>query len=441
MSASPSRAVAAAYAAPAIPLGMLHFPVYVYLPPFYAAQGADLSQLAVVLLLVRLLDAVTDPAMGALSDRLRIRGERRRPWLALACLPLLGAAWMLLAPPEGAGAGHFALWLTALTLAWTMAATPYFAWGAELSTDYAGRAGVTAWREGAGLVGALLAAGLYAAGGADAGQGLFNVLLALAVLLPLATLAALRLAPEPKDWSRIAPARGLREVLRGLGEAFASPPFRRLLPAYLVNGLANGLPAALFLFYAEAVLGAPALAGPLLGLYFLAALIGAPFWVRLCRRLPKHRVWCAAMLWACAVFPFVLALGPGDEIAFAAISLLSGLALGADLAIPPAIQADVVDADLAERGEQRTGLHFAIWSVATKAALAVSGGAALWALDAAGFDAAAGAENAPGALRTLALLYGGAPVALKLVAIALMARFPLDRAGQEALRARIETGA
>ena len=69
------------------------------------------------------------------------------------------------------------------------------------------------------------------------------------------------------------------------------------------------------------------------------------------------------------------------------ITALTGLALGADLALPPSMQADVVDLDTAETGDQRTGVFFALWSVATKAALAITGGLALILLDRAGFEA------------------------------------------------------
>jgi Na+/melibiose symporter-like transporter len=144
------------------------------------------------------------------------------------------------------------------------------------------------------------------------------------------------------------------------------------------------------------------------------------------------------MLYACAIFLFALTLGHGDEVAFAIIAGLSGLALGADLALPPAMQADVVDADTAATGEQRTGAYFAVWSVATKAALAVAGGGALAILAAAGFAAEAGAVNGAGALWTLSLLYAGAPVVLKLLAIRLVWGFEIDAGAQAALRARIE---
>ena len=56
----------------------------------------------------------------------------------------------------------------------------------------------------------------------------------------------------------------------------------------------------------------------------------------------------------------------------------------------------------------------------------------------AGFDAGAGATNGPGALWTLSLLYAGAPVALKLAAVALVWGFDIDAAAQADLRARIE---
>lgn len=43
----------------------------------------------------------------------------------------------------------------------------------------------------------------------------------------------------------------------------------------------------------------------------------------------------------------------------------------------------------------------------------------------------------PGALAALVALYCGAPILLKLAAVALMWRFPLDAAAQAATRARI----
>ncbi len=144
-------------------------------------------------------------------------------------------------------------------------------------------------------------------------------------------------------------------------------PFVRLIAAYFINGLSNGIPATLFLYFVSERLGAPDMRGPLLFIYFLAGLIGVPFAIRLAGRVGKHRAWCYAMLLNSALFALVPLLGEGDAAWFAAICFGTGLTVGADLALPSAIQADVIDVDTARSGEQRSGLYFATWSLSTKA--------------------------------------------------------------------------
>ena len=119
-----------------------------------------------------------------------------------------------------------------------------------------------------------------------------------------------------------------------------------------------------------------------------------------------------------------------------AVCVLTGFCLGADLALPASIQADVDDLDTLRSGTQRTGLYFALWSMATKLALALAVGLAFPLLDLAGFEAAG--DNDPGALLALSLLYGGAPIVIKLCAIAFIWGYPIDARRQARLRARIE---
>jgi hypothetical protein len=59
-----------AYAAVALPLAAAALPVHVQMPKFYSALGLDLAVIGAVLLGVRLLDAVSDPLLGALADLL-----------------------------------------------------------------------------------------------------------------------------------------------------------------------------------------------------------------------------------------------------------------------------------------------------------------------------------------------------------------------------------
>jgi len=426
-----------AYALPALPLAALYLPLFSYVTPFYANErGVDIAALGAAWIAIRMFDAVSDPLAGWLSDR-TVRVIGRRGWVILAVPLILVATWQAFVPPEDAGLPHAVLWLFVLTLGWTLAQTPYYAWGAELDTSYDGRTRVTAWREAVVLVGTLAATLLYFGGG-EGGDGLFVVAVAVVIALPITVaIAALgaREAPRPEE-QRLTIAKGWQAMRE-------NRPFRILILAWFVNGAANGLPVTLFLFFVASYLGAGeaefAGSGLKVGAacllaYFAFAILGVPFWSWLARRTSKHRAWSIAMIWACLIFAWALTLQEGDFLAFFAISVLTGLAFGADLSLPPAIQADVVELDSLRTGTARAGLFFALWQVATKAAVALSSGLGLILLGQAGFDA--NGQNDETALTALLVLYAGVPIVLKLAAVALVWRFPLDAAALRTARAQ-----
>jgi len=141
------------------------------------------------------------------------------------------------------------------------------------------------------------------------------------------------------------------------------------------------------------------------------------------------------------MFVWVPFLGEGNIWPFVLICCLSGLSLGADMALPASIQADVVDLDWLESGQQRTGLFFAAWSMATKLSLALAIVICFPILDVIGFSP--GGDNSDGALFGLAALYGLLPVIIKLGATILVWNFPIGAAEQADIRAslakRLET--
>ena len=412
-----------AYGALALPLAALNLPLYVYLPPFFAEDlGVGLATVGLVLFVARILDTVTDPIIGELSDRTETRLGRRRPWMIAACPILIVASLMLFIPRDGANAVDLFVWTSLAYLAWTMMILPFTALGAELSGDYHERSRIAGIREGFVVCGIILAAALPVLLGLDADSQRAEVLRALgwgmAVLTPLLLAVLLAFTPEPQRIQR--KTLPFRE---GLRLALQNKPFLRLIAAYFLNGIANGLPATLFFLFVGDVLNAGSWSGPLLLLYFLAGITGIPLWLWMSKAIGKHRAWAASMLWASAMFVWAPFLGEGDLLLFTCVAALSGLSLGADLALPASIQADVVDLDLEESGQQRTGLFFALWSMATKLSLAFAIGIAYPVLDFVGF--VAGGANETGPLLALALLYGGLPVVIKLAATALVWQFPI----------------
>lgn len=428
------------YALPSIPLAALVLPLYIIVPTFYAQNlGLPIAAVGTVLLLIRLFDAASDPLIGWLSDRLFMKSGRRRTFFLLT-VPLTAlAAFMVFWPPSDAGVGYLAIWGTLLSVGYTGTLLPYTAWGAELATDYRGRSVVSAFREGAALIGTLIAVVLPFAVGLDRIDG-FHGLAAVAVfamvLLPVAGVLAVKAVPEPDNRSttRLGLADSLRFVVR-------NGPFIRLIVAFLLNGLANAIPATLFLYFVSERLGAAELRGPLLFLYFLCGMLGVPLAVWLAAKAGKHRTWCGAMTLACVVFAFAGFLSAGDIAPFAIICAATGLLLGFDLALPPSIQADVIDYDTAKSGEQRSGLYFAAWGMATKLSLALSVGLVFPILDWSGFNTAGGQAMPGTALTTLSALYAWFPILPKAAAIAVMWNFPLDEDAQQTLRAHIDATA
>jgi glycoside/pentoside/hexuronide:cation symporter, GPH family len=127
----------------------------------------------------------------------------------------------------------------------------------------------------------------------------------------------------------------------------------------------------------------------------------------------------AGMTLAILSFAFALTLGSGDSLAFAAICLASGAALGADMVLLPAIFAR----HLAGRFPGAEALAFGLWSFASKLALALAAVTLLPLLETGGF--VPGTQNGDPALRLLTLLYAGLPCLLKLAAVALLVATPV----------------
>lgn len=382
-------------------------PLYIHAPAFYAeTHHIGLAALGAVLGLIRLIDVVQDPALGWLAEAQR----QRRGGLVAAALALMAVAMLGLfaVTPPVAPLLWFGLTMTALCTAWSFLSIAFYAQGVTRAAGL-GRSGhlrLAAWRESGALVGVCLAATapLLLASVTKAPLAAFAVVFAAAAL---AAGWAMR-----NDWQ--AGPRAALPSLAVFRPVLADPLARRLLVLALLNAAPVAVTSTLFLFFVGNRLQAPQAAGPLLLTFFLSAAASVPLWFRLAARLGQKRSLLAGMALSILAFAFALMLGPGDVAAFALISAASGAALGADTTLLPAIFAR----RLADLGPGEAAA-FGLWAFVSKLSLALAAVTLLPALQLAGFTTAG--NNPPAALALLTLLYAGLPLALKALALGLLA--------------------
>jgi len=392
-----------------LPLAFCALPLYVLMPNLYARQwGVSLAALGALLLGVRLLDALVDPLLGRLIDRLFARSLRSVLRLGVLAAVALGLGFsMLFLPPLHDPASL--LWWAGCCLVLTYGAysaltVAHQSWGAMLGGDALYRSRVVAWREGLGLVGVLLA---------SVAPVLWGVPVMLALLLVGLVAGCWLWYAAPQPTVRAGAGRADAAGANGaLWHPWRNAGFRRLLGVYVLNGIASAIPATLVLFFVQDRLQASeALQSAALGVYFLCGALSMPVWLRLVGRLGLARSWRLGMVLSIVVFLGASLLGAGDAPWFLLVCALSGAALGSDLALPGALLAGVID-QAGDRGRADAS-YFGWWNFATKINLALAAGLVLPLLGWLGY--APGARD-PQALALLTAAYCLLPCALKAVA-------------------------
>ena len=427
-----------AFVGPCLPLAALGLPLAVALPNFYSSYvGLPIGLTGLAFLAVRCVDIGFDPVIGWAMDRTRNRFGPYRTWITLGTPILMLATAMIFFVQPGAGFAYLFAWLLALYLGFSICTLAQLAWGAVLAPEYDQRSRLYGWWQAANIFGVLLALAIptlvLQLKLGDYVQGVRAMGAFIVAGLPLTLLLALALAPEPRT-ANARPKGGLSAWLA----LFRRPAVRRILVCDLLLGIAPGLTGALLFYFFEFVKGFErAQSQWFMVAYFVAGLIGAPFWSWLAMRIGKHRALAAASLVFAALYAGVGLLPGGNFPLTLAGLFVAGLPYAAGLLLTRAMMADVADEVRFETGEDRMGLLFSLLSLTTKLGYAVSVGS-LVILSAAGFDGKPHLRYAPTAFPTLEILFVVVPTLLLALAALPLRGYPLGPARHAEIRAALE---
>jgi Na+/melibiose symporter-like transporter len=155
---------------------------------------------------------------------------------------------------------------------------------------------------------------------------------------------------------------------------------------------------------------------------FIAGAASVPLWLIASRRVGKMAAWFFGMLLTACAMALAVFVGPGDFYWFLALSVVTGIGIGADYGLPPSILADIIDAPEGGDTRGKTGTYFGLWALATKLATAIGAAGSLPVAAMLGFDPA---RREYGTL-ALIVVYVVLPVVIKVLAAVLAWFVPVE---------------
>ncbi|HHX64766.1 MAG TPA: MFS transporter, partial [Chloroflexi bacterium] len=430
---------------------------------FYAIFLTDVVGLApglasVAALLGIIWDAINDPLVGTLSDRLHTRWGRRRPFLLLFSIPYgLGFLMLWWAPPwqnQWVLAVHVMLAYMISDTLQTLVSVPFFTLTPEMTPDYDERTSLTGYRMLFNLLASLVTAAgapmivsTAVARGYTPQQGYLLVAALFGGLATLPFLAIFAVVRERHSVYAAEPA-GLRQTLR---TAWSNVPFRYATALYLLNWITFDLVALMLPYFLVYWVAAGNLCATMnvfdmslapesvvLGVMLLVSVVSLPLWTWLARRLSKRIAYIIGMSFWAVVQCLLFLVQPLQFDLIIVLAVLAGLGVSTAHVLPDAIFPDVIEWDELRTGRRNEGIYYGAKNFIRKLTGAVAIFIALQVLGWFGYRAPdAGAvhfEQAGAALGAIRVMTGPMGALLLISAIAVAWFYPLTRERHRRIR-------
>ena len=407
-------------------------------------------------------DALNDPLVGILSDRVRTRWGRRRPFLLFCSIPFGLSLIAMWATPKWDNQIALTVYVTlAFILAdtfYTLVAVPFYALTPEVAPDYDERttlmgmrsffqlfASITTTIAAPMIVDTALRAGMSQQAGYLIVSSVFGLLGAIPFLV------IFFLVRETTDLE-IVESPSLSQAVR---IAWSNVPFRFAAGIYMFNWTATdsvSVGILYFLTYWVAsgdLLASVSIPGMQLSLEsaFFALLMGTsalmlPFWAWLGQRLDKRPAYIIGMAWWVVIQLLVMTVQPGQVAYLLVIAILAGIGIAAAYVLPESMFADIIEWDELRSGQRQEGIYFGVRALIRKLTSALAIFLTLQLLGLAGYqtppEGVTSFQQPENALLTIRLMVSPLGALLLLGAIVMAWFYPLTREKHARIRRLLE---
>ncbi|MCU1415729.1 MAG: transporter [Microbacteriaceae bacterium] len=392
----------------------------------------------------KIWDVIIDPIIGARSDHsLAVTGSRRR-YMLLGAVLLPVFFIITFAVPSGLDPVVSGLWvLVAFILtatAFSLFQVPYIALPAELAKGYDQRTRLLSWRVVVLTLAILLFGGggpaLRELGGADKHLGylLMAVVAGLVIGIGMfvSSFTAKRGLVEPSALKR---ASIRANYVEGFGALRRSQPFRALLFTFFLQALATGLMLGGAQYVATWVLHSEDAVTFLFVALIAPALVAAPIWAVIARRIGKERSFVfASILFGLAALSMVLLVWFPGAWVYAPVAL-AGAAYAGMQSLPMSMLPDVISHDARANGEGRAGSFGGVWTAGETMGTAIGAAVLTITLAIGGYIATTAGHSVgqpPSAVAAIVLGFSVVPAVFMAASLVSLRRYRLRKADIDA---------
>ena len=342
---------------------------------------------SIIFLAGRIMDGITDPIVGYLSDHLRSRFGRRIPFITLALIPTALVSFLMWVPPvpghmDWANGVFIFVMVQLFFIFWTLLANPYMSLLPELSADPKERVDISTMQAFFIMLGTILGSTI---GSIKEAAGWLGLGLTVGVLTIVSFLPTILFVREPamlagQSATGAAPGvthkPGISDLYRWILLTFRNPPFVLYLIATAIFWFSLNIMILLVPFWVEHVTGKGDGDVIFVMLPYVVANLAAFFAANTAsKRWGKYPVYLVTLFGSGLVSLALCLVGllPGDRFLQTQVVMgLYGVTTAGFLMLPNAILADIVDYDAARCGERREAIHFGVQAVFQKLSIGLS---------------------------------------------------------------------
>jgi GPH family glycoside/pentoside/hexuronide:cation symporter len=349
--------------------------LFFYIPPenLDRVRYIPMALMGVILAGGRILDAVTDPLIGYLSDHTRSRWGRRKPYIFVSA-PFLFVSFVLIwLPPVNDQSILNALFLAVVLFfyywAYTGVLIPWFAFLPEMRQENKKRVKVATIGVAIGVIGALVGGGL--SGPLLEKLGPSKMALVLGALAFFASELTLFGIQERQPPSQAPSSPGLPEFVRTMKQMFTDRQVLSFAITIMLVQLTYQLMLMNVPYFTTLILkGDESAASMLMGKVILIIALSMPLWYWLLSKFPKRRVFRFTML--AMIVGFVLGFFVGKfpllsmEVQAVLVFGFVAALIGGVLAVALGLIADLTDYDELKAGYRREAMYYGIYGIVRK---------------------------------------------------------------------------